>query len=95
MIFIEARTGSGDWGAPTAVFVTVPPPALTATLESGQIVLRWPSVSNASYTLLQSLDLSAPFGVLAGNIIAQPPTNTWSEPLNPAAARLYRLQIQP
>jgi hypothetical protein len=95
-LFIEARTGSGDWGLPPAVFVFVQAPALTASLEANCIVLRWPSIDNTFYTLLQSSDLSLPFSVLARNLPAQPPTNTYLDPISTTGSSwFYRLELQP
>lgn len=94
-VFIEARTGSTNWGVPTAVFMSIPAPKITASLAANQIVLRWPSTNNTLYTLLQTSNLLSPFSVLASNLVATPPTNTFTDPLNPAGSRFYWLQIQP
>lgn len=93
-IFVEARTGTTNWGVPTAVFVDIPSPALAASLQPGSLVLRWPSATNRFYTLLATPDLALPFTVLATNLPAQPPTNTYTDPVRPGG-RFYRLQLQP
>jgi carboxypeptidase T len=94
-IFVEGRTGTNTWGLPTAVFVNViPPPVLTASLQSNQIALHWPSVSNTVYTLLQASNLNAPFSVRASNILAAPPTNTFLDTIGDGL-QLYRLKVQP
>jgi len=94
-LFVEACTGSTNWGVPTAVFAYVAPPALTASLESGNLVLRWPSATNHLYTLLQATNPAAPFSVLATNLPAQPPTNSYPITIVPDASRFYRLLLQP
>lgn len=94
-IFVEARTGGTNWGVPTAVFADIAPPALTASLESGNLVLRWPSATNRLYTLLEATNPAAPFSILASNLPAQPPTNTYPLAISPGAGRFYRLLLQP
>lgn len=94
-IFVEARTGTTNWGVPTALFATVAAPLLTASLQPGGIQLRWPSVTNRLYTLLQATNPASPFSVLANNIPGQPPTNTYTDTLSVGASRFYRLQLQP
>lgn len=80
---------------PTAVFADIAPPALTASLESGNLVLRWPSTTNRLYTLLEATNPAAPFSILASNLPAQPPTNTYPLAISPGAGRFYRLLLQP
>ena len=94
-LFIEAKTGTNNWGVPTAAFVFVPAPTIVASLVSNQIVLRWPSTSNTSYTLLQSSDLVSAFSVLANNVMATPPTNTFTYPISPTGSQFYKLKLQP
>jgi carboxypeptidase T len=94
-LFVEARTGTTNWGVPTAIFTTIAPPILTASLQPGGLQLRWPSVTNRFYTLLQATNPAATFNLLANNLPAQPPTNTYTDPINPTGARFYRLQLQP
>jgi hypothetical protein len=94
-IFIEARTGTGDWGVPTAVFVFIEPLTLTASLHSGGFLLQSPSVSGKSYTLLQASNLASPFTVLASNLPAQAPRNTYLDSFHPVGTKFYRLQLEP
>ena len=94
-LFVEARTSTNTWGVPTAAFVFVSAPTILASLESNQIVLRWPSSTNALYTLLQTSNLLSPFSVLASNILATPPTNTYADPVSPTGSLFYRLKLQP
>lgn len=94
-VFVEARTGTTNWGDPTAAFVFVPAPTIVASLEANQIVLRWPSTTNALYTLLQTSNLLSPFSVLASNILATPPTNIYADPITPTGSQFYRLKLQP
>jgi carboxypeptidase T len=95
IVFVEARTGAGNWGVPTAVFVTVEPLLLTASLEADHLRLQWPSVTNRFYTLLQSDSLAEPFSMLASNLPAQPPVSTFLDPVLTNASRFYRLMLQP
>lgn len=94
-LFVEARTGTTNWGVPTAVFASVEPLTLTAALQPGSLRLLWPSVTNRLYTLLQASNPAAPFSVLASNLPAQPPTNTYTDSILPNASRFYRLKLQP
>ena len=94
-LFVEARTGTTNWGVPTAVFANVEPLTLTAALQPGSLRLRWPSVANRFYTLLAASNPAAPFSILTSNLPAQPPTNTYTDSILPNAARFYRLQLQP
>jgi hypothetical protein len=95
-LFIEASTGDGNWGVPSAAFVLIQTqaPALKASLESDHIVLHWPSASNTLYTLLQSSNLTSPFSILASNLIAQPPTNSFLDTIGTTGSRFYRLRLQ-
>jgi hypothetical protein len=45
--------------------------------------------------LWQSSDLLSPFSVLASNILATPPTNTYLDDTGANDLRFYRLQVQP
>ena len=94
-VFLEACTGSTNWGVPTAVFVTVEPLTLTAVRQSDSVSLRWPSAANRLYTLLQSSNPTAPFTILATNLPAQPPTNSYSDLLAFPGERFYRVLLQP
>ncbi len=94
-VFIEAQSVGGDWGVPTAVFVTVEPILLTATLQPGGIVLRWPSVTNKLYTLLASSNPLAPYSVLASNLPAQPPANLYTDAVRSVESRFYRVRVEP
>lgn len=94
-LFVEARTGTTNWGVPTAVFLNVAPPALIASLQTDALQLSWPSATNHLYTLLQATNPAGPFAILASNLLAQPPTNTYVQPIVPNAARFYRLLLQP
>jgi hypothetical protein len=94
-VFIEARTSTNNWGVPTAAFVYVPAPTIVASLASNQIVLRWPSTTNTLYTLLQTPNLLSSFSALASNILATPPTNTFTYPVSSTGSRFYKLKLQP
>jgi murein tripeptide amidase MpaA len=94
-LFIEARTGTGNWGVPTAAFAFVQPPAIVALVESNHIVLRWPGTTNTLYTVLQSSNLLSPFSVLASNLVAVSPTNTYIDAVSTTGSRFYRLKLQP
>jgi carboxypeptidase T len=95
ILFVEARTGTTNWGVPTAVFASVEPLTLSAALLSDHLLLQWPSVANQLYTLLQSTSLSAPFSIVASNLPAQPPVNTYTNSTPVVGSRFFRLLLQP
>jgi hypothetical protein len=55
-------------------------------------VLQWPSSPGRVYSVLEASDPAGVFTVLANNLAATPPTNTWMPPGDKMSMRFYRIQ---
>lgn len=93
-IFLEAQDANGNWGVPSAVFVWIAPLRITGTVGSDGFVLRWPSVRNKFYTILQADDPAASFSVLDTQIPAQPPLNSYTNEVRTGTSRFYKIQME-
>ncbi|MGA2866438.1 MAG: M14 family zinc carboxypeptidase [Verrucomicrobiota bacterium] len=94
-IFLEAKDAAGNWGVPSAVFVWSEPFKITGTVSTNGFLVQWPSVSNRFYTLWRTEDLRLPFSVLASNLPARPPRNTYTDEISGLGARFYRVRAEP
>ncbi len=94
-LFVEAQDANGQWGVPTAAFVWIEPFRISGTLEPPGFVVRWPSVTNKLYTLLQTTDLRLPFTILANNLVGTPPTNSFTNSVNGTGARFFQIRMEP
>jgi hypothetical protein len=59
-----------------------------------QLVLQWPSVGGKSYNVWFTTNLSSPFTVIASNLAATPPFNSYQNTVTPAGAVYYRIEAR-
>lgn len=60
LVFVEAQDTTGNWGAPSAMFLQVGGPELTVEKTPAScVVVRWPTVPNVAYDLEVSTNLLA------------------------------------
>lgn len=62
---------------------------------NGLVVLRWSSVTNHQYTIEYSTNLLAGFSVLQSNIAATPVMNTFTDTVQGAAQKFWKITTQP
>ena len=94
-VFVEAQGDAGVWGVPTAAFVWIEPLTLTATSSAGGLVLRWPGLTNRTYSVVESPGLDTPFTVLAADLPSRPPFNTFTALVSQAGTRFYQVRMEP
>ncbi|MGD9611538.1 MAG: Calx-beta domain-containing protein [Kiritimatiellia bacterium] len=64
--------------------------------DGNETVLRWQSASNRVYSVWRSAALPDGFGLLvATNLPADPPLNVYTDRIDGAATRFYRIEAQP
>jgi hypothetical protein len=81
--------GCYELGAPTPVVVRL------SLSPSGGVMLQWPSLAGATYTVQKSSDLSQAFHDWSAALPATPPINTYSDTFDPTApAAFYRILVQ-
>ena len=73
----------------TSRFIASLPP----TSGGAAPAIQWTSVAGKTYTLHKSTNLQAGFSVLADNLPATPPLNTFTDP-NPNAAAFYIISVR-
>ena len=56
-----------------------------------QLVLRWPGLAGKNYNVWFTSNLSSPFTIIANNLAATPPVNSYQTTVGPAAAGFYRI----
>lgn len=91
-VFVEAQDATGSWGVPTAQFVWVEPLLITGAIGAEGLVLRWPGMGHRLDTLWHTDDWRHPFSILASNLTAHPPWNTYTDDVRVAGTRFYRVQ---
>jgi len=77
-----------SYGAVTAVY----PLALTAAVSASNLVLRWPSLSGPAYDVERASNLPGVFSIMASNLPATPPLNTFTDRIPGTAAAFYRVR---
>ena len=66
---------------------------LSSAESAGQIRLEWPAAQGRSYSILRALVPDGPFELLAGNLPATPPLNSY--PVTTDSGRwFYRIEVQ-
>ena len=82
-------------GGQLYAYAAAPPFIITSGLlvQGGgtQLLLRWPGVAGKSYNVWFTSDLSSPFTVIANDLAATPPVNSFQTTVGPAAAGFYRV----
>jgi acetyl esterase/lipase len=66
-----------------------------APSNSNQWIVRWLSAANKSYAVARSSNLLSGFSVIASNLAAAPPENSYTDITDQADTRLYRIELQP
>jgi len=69
--------------------------SLASPSAGDQIVIRWSSVSNRFYSLLDSTNLLSGFAPLQCHIPAYPPENVYTDTLNGELRKFYRIEVEP
>jgi len=65
------------------------------TSQQGRAIIRWSSVTNHIYTLHVSTNLQAGFSVLTTNIMATPSMNTYTDSVQNAEKRFWKVSTIP
>jgi hypothetical protein len=74
---------------------TPPPEMQTPEVGTqGRVVVRWVSVTNHLYTVHHSTNLLTGFSVLQTGIPATPPLNTYTDTVNGAATKFWKVSTQ-
>ncbi len=55
----------------------------------------WGSVSGKIYAVQSSINLTSSWSTVMSNIVATPPTNSWSESYGGSESKFYRMIVQP
>ena len=91
---LYAATASGQLFA----YAAGPPFRITYSLLSQgggkQLALRWPSAAGKSYNVWLTTNLSSPFTVIASNLAATPPVNSYQNTVIPGGAGYYRIEAR-
>jgi hypothetical protein len=93
-VFVEAQDADGRWGVPTAVFIQIEPLTLAGTVGPDGFVLSWPSASNRVYSVVRREAVGAAFSVVAQDLPATPPTNSFTDSLSLTGARFYCVRLE-
>ena len=64
-------------------------------LNDDEIVVQWRSITNHLYTLHSSTNLSVGFSVLQSNIVATPPANRYTNIVDEASQRFWKVTREP
>ena len=65
------------------------------TGASGDFILTWPSVTGRSYRITYATNMTSPFSFVAfSNILADPPTNSFTNTLPAIPSGYYRLELE-
>jgi len=81
---------------PATLTVAVPPNFQTFNITNGQLTLTWNAVSNLTYQLQYSTNLTTPNWMNLGSLItATNPAATATDAISPAGQRFYRVQLVP
>lgn len=79
-------------------YSSAPPFQLFGSLlmEGGgsQMLLQWPSVSDKNYDVWFATNLSAPFTMIASNLAATPPVNSYQTPVGPEETGYFRIEAR-
>ena len=59
-----------------------------------QLLLQWPSVAGKSYNVWFTTNLSSPFSIIASNLAATPPFNSYQDTVIPSRPGFYRLEAK-
>jgi hypothetical protein len=86
--YAEFVAGTSPTDAGSRFIASVPP-----TSGGASPTIRWSSVAGKTYTLHKSTNLQAGFTVLADNLPATPPLNSFTDP-NPGAAAFYIISVR-
>jgi hypothetical protein len=69
--------------------------AIIAPAPANALVLRWPSIPGKRYSVRCTREMGSPFLVLATNILATPPLNTFAHPIGNDSRGFYYIQLEP
>ncbi len=67
----------------------------TAGTGRGTVVLSWTSAEHRSYALYATSNLLHGFTILESDLAATPPLNVYTDLLNRAGTRCYKVNLQP
>ena len=65
---------------------------LSAVAVSTNLIIRWPGVSNATYDVERAFNLTGGFWLVASNLPATPPVNTFTDNLSDNPGAFYRVR---
>ena len=68
---------------------------IAPAVAGNETVLRWQSASNRVYSIWRSAALPDGFGLVATNLPADPPLNVYTDRIDGAATRFYRIEAKP
>ena len=92
VLYVAAGTGQ------LYAYSSVPPFNIVYTLvQQGavkQLLLQWPSVAGKSYNVWFTTNLSSPFSIIASNLAATPPFNSYQDTVIPSRPGFYRLEAK-
>jgi len=61
----------------------------------GRWIIRWNSAADQRYHLYRGTNLAAPYALIASNLAATPPMNTYTDPAPATAGGFYRVVVNP
>ena len=88
----ESRAGTDPFD-PASTFLIADAQPMTGA--SGDFILTWPSVTGRSYRITYATNMTSPFSFVAfSNILADPPTNSFTNTLPAIPSGYYRLELE-
>jgi hypothetical protein len=94
-VFLEAQNEDGVWGVPAALFLWIEPLSLRAEPSPAGLLLRWPSLTGRTFTVLAADDPAAGFNRWATGLADTAPANALLIPWSDAGARFFQLRVDP